>query len=200
MSRSLPSIGLASGDQYVNEAYQDWAIRGLFFRANYLYDNRYILEFNGRYDGSSRFPKNKRFGFFPSGSAAWRIDAEPFFEPVMPTFSQLKLRASYGSLGNQLISEYGYIPSMSSSLGNYLIDSKLQQTVGAPGLVSPDYTWEEVRTFNIGVDMGFFNNRLSFTFDAYRRDTKGMLTLGKDLPGVMGTSEPMDNAANLRTL
>ena len=89
---------------------------------------------------------------------------------------------------------------MSSSLGNYLIDSKLQQTVGAPGLVSPDYTWEEVRTFNIGVDMGFFNNRLSFTFDAYRRDTKGMLTLGKELPGVLGTSEPMENAANLRTL
>ena len=138
ISSSLPTIVLASGDQYVNEAYKDWAIRGLFFRANYLYDNRYILEFNGRYDGSSRFPKNKRFGFFPSGSAAWRIDAEPFFEPVMPTFSQLKLRASYGSLGNQLISEYGYIPSMSSSLGNYLIDSKLQQTVGAPGLVSPD--------------------------------------------------------------
>ena len=100
-----------------------------YFRANYMYDNRYIFELNGRYDGTSRFPKNKRYGFFPSGSVAWRVDAEPFFEPLRPLFSQFKIRASYGSLGNQLVTEYGYIPSMSSSLGSYLIDGKLQQTV-----------------------------------------------------------------------
>lgn len=199
ISTSLPSIGLASGEQYVDEQYKDWAIRGVFFRANYTYNNRYILEANGRYDGTSRFPKNKRFGFFPSGSAAWRIDAEPFFEPLRNVFSQLKLRASYGALGNQLVSEYGYIPSMGSSLGSYLVDGKLQQTVTAPGLVSPDYTWEQVRTLNGGIDLGFFNNKLTASFDIYRRDTKGMLTLGKELPGVLGKSEPKENAANLKT-
>lgn len=199
ISNTLPSIGLASGEQYVSEQYKDWAIRGVFFRANYTFNNRYIVEANGRYDGTSRFPKNKRFGFFPSGSVAWRIDAEPFFEPLRSIFSQFKLRGSYGSLGNQLVSEYGYIPSMSAKLGTHLIDGKLQQTVTAPGLVSPNYTWEQVHTINGGIDLGLLNNKLVVSFDVYRRDTKGMLTLGKALPGVLGKTEPKENAADLKT-
>ena len=201
ISNSLPSIGLSSGVQYVDETYKDWAIRGLFFRANYSYDNRYIFEVNGRYDGTSRFPKNKRFGFFPSGSVAWRVDSESFFKEsaAADVFSQFKLRASYGSLGNQLVSEYGYIPYMSSQLGGYLVDGELQQTVTAPGLVSPDYTWEKVQTVNGGIDLGFLRNKLTVTFDFYRRDTKGMLTLGRELPGVLGKEEPQENAANLKT-
>ena len=199
ISTSLPSIGLASGEQYVDEEFKDWAIRGAFFRINYTFDNRYILEMNSRYDGTSRFPSKKRFGFFPSASAAWRVDAEPFFEPLRQTFSQLKLRTSYGSLGNQLVTEYGYIPSMSSSLGNYLIDGKLQQIVTSPELVSSDYTWEKVQTINGGIDIGLFNNQLSISLDVYRRDTKGMLTLGKELPGVLGKTEPKENAADMKT-
>lgn len=199
ISGELPSIGLASGDMNMSEKYKDWAIRGLFFRANYSFDNRYIFEVNGRYDGTSRFPHNKRFGFFPSGSVAWRVDSEPFFSGLTGIFSQFKLRASYGSLGNQLVSEYGYIPFMSSQMGGYIIDGKLQQTVSSAGLVSPNYSWEQVYTLNGGIDLGFFNNRLTMSFDIYRRDTKGMLTLGKELPGVLGTSEPMENAANLKT-
>ena len=199
ISTSLPSIGLSSGDQFVSEQYADWAIRGLFFRANYTYDNRYIFEVNGRYDGTSRFPKEKRFGFFPSASAAWRVDAEPFFESFLSTVSQLKVRASYGSLGNQLVGEYGYIPAMSSQLGNYIINGKLQQVVTPPSLVSPDYTWEEVRTLNGGLDLAFLDNKLTATVDVYRRDTKGMLTLGKELPGVLGASEPKENAADMKT-
>lgn len=199
ISNSLPTIGLASGVQYVDESYKDWAIRGLFFRANYTFDNKYIFEVNGRYDGTSRFPENKRFGFFPSGSVAWRLDSEKFFEPLKSVFSQFKLRASYGALGNQLVSEYGYIPYMNSGLGSYLIDGELQQTVTSPGLVSPDYTWEKVQTLNGGIDLGILNNKLILSFDLYRRDTKGMLTLGKELPGVLGNTEPMENAANLKT-
>ena len=99
-----------------------------------------------------------------------------------------------------MVSEYGYIPSMSSQLGSYLIDGKLQQTVTAPGLVSPDYTWERVRTLNGGVDIGFINNKLTASFDFYRRDTKGMLTLGKELPGVLGKTEPKENAADMKTI
>lgn len=199
ISTSLPNLGLASGDQFVGEQYADWAIRGLFFRGNYTYDNRYIVEVNGRYDGTSRFPKEKRFGFFPSASAAWRMDAEPFFESLRPVVGQLKVRASYGSLGNQLVGEYGYIPAMSSKRGDYMIDGKLQQTVLPPSLVSPDYTWEEVRTLNAGLDLGLLDNRLTATFDVYRRDTKGMLTLGKELPGVLGATEPKENAADMKT-
>lgn len=200
ISTSLPSIGLASGDQFVNQTYKDWAIRGLFFRANYTYDNKYIVEVNGRYDGTSRFPKEKRFGFFPSASAAWRADAEPFFESLRPALSQLKVRASYGSLGNQQVSEYGYIPTLSSKLGSYIVGGKLQQTVLPPSLVSPDYTWEEVRTLNGGLDLGFLDNKLTGTIDIYRRDTKGMLTLGKELPGVLGATEPKENAADMKTV
>lgn len=199
ISTQLPTIGLASGDQFVSEQYADWAIRGLFFRANYTYDNRYIFEVNGRYDGTSRFPKEKRYGFFPSASAAWRVDAEPFFESVREAVSQLKVRASYGSLGNQLVGEYGYIPAMSSMLGSYMIGGKLQQTVLPPSLVSPDYTWEKVRTLNGGIDLGFLDNKLTATADVYRRDTKGMLTLGKELPGVLGATEPKENAADMKT-
>lgn len=199
ISTGLPSIALSSGAQYVNEVYKDWAIRGCFFRANYTYDNRYIFEMNGRYDGTSRFPKNKRFGFFPSGSVAWRLDSEPFFDGLKDLFSQFKLRASYGSLGNQLVSEYGYIPSMSSQLGSYIIDGELQQTVTSPDLVSSDYTWEKVQTVNGGIDLGFMRNKLTLSFDFYRRDTKGMLTMGRELPGVLGKEEPQENAANLKT-
>lgn len=199
ISTGLPSIALSSGAQYVNEVYKDWAIRGCFFRANYTYDNRYIFEMNGRYDGTSRFPKNKRFGFFPSGSVAWRLDSEPFFDGLKDLFSQFKLRASYGSLGNQLVSEYGYIPSMSSQLGSYIIDGELQQTVTSPDLVSSDYTWEKVQTVNGGIDLGFMSNKLTLSFDFYRRDTKGMLSMGRELPGVLGKEEPQENAANLKT-
>ena len=199
ISSMLPTIGLTSGDHFVSEQYADWAIRGLFLRANYTFDNRYIFEFNGRYDGTSRFPKDKRFGFFPSASIAWRVDAEPFFESVRQLMSQFKVRMSYGSLGNQLVGEYGYIPTMSSAIGNYVIGGKLQQTVLPPSLISPDYTWEKVKTFNFGFDLGFLKNKLITSFDIYRRDTKGMLTQGKELPSVLGATEPKENAADMKT-
>ena len=88
---------------------------------------------------------------------------------------------------------------MSSQLGNYIINGKLQQVVTPPSLVSPDYTWEEVRTLNGGLDLAFLDNKLTATVDVYRRDTKGMLTLGKELPGVLGASEPKENAADMKT-
>jgi hypothetical protein len=87
LSPALHNLGLASGDQYTTEEYKDWAIRGLYYRASYVYDDKYIIEADGRYDGTSRFPKNKRFGFFPSASAAWRIEQEPFFKPLRSIFS-----------------------------------------------------------------------------------------------------------------
>ena len=199
ISSQLPTIGLATGQMNVNESFTDWAIRGLFYRLNYIYDNKYIVELNGRYDGSSRFPADKRFGFFPSLSLAWRVDSESFFEPLKDTVSNFKLRASYGSLGNQLVGAYGYIPSMSSGLGGYLIDGSRQLTVSTPPLVSANYTWETVVTQNVGLDLGFLNNKLSLVADLYRRDTNGMLVPGKELPAVLGASAPRENAADMKT-
>ena len=199
ISSSLPTIALANGDPQVNEYIADWAIRGIFGRLNYIFKDKYILEFNGRYDGSSKFPSDDRYGFFPSASVGWRLDKEPFMQGLSNQVSLLKLRTSYGKLGNQFVSEYGYIPTMNASLANYIIDGKLPQRVTPPSLVSSNYTWEDVSTLNFGVDLGLFEDRLVANFDVFRRETNGMLTLGKDLPDVLGAAEPLENAADLET-
>ncbi len=199
ISASLPTIALATGEAYVDESIAGWAIRGAFYRLNYTFMEKYILELNGRFDGSSKFPSDDRFGFFPSASGAWRVDREGFMAPLENIVSMLKLRGSYGSLGNQFVTEYGYIPSMTAYLGSYLIGGSLPQAVSAPPLVSSNYTWEQVTSMNFGLDLGLMDNKLTASFDYYVRDTEGMLTQGKDLPDVLGASEPRENAADLET-
>lgn len=197
----LPYIGVASGEQTVGAQYTDWAVRGLFGRVNYIFNDRYILEFNGRYDGTSRFPSGNRYGFFPSVSGAWLLSEEPFLQGLGGTLSNLKLRASYGSLGNQATSNYGYILNLPSGTTGYLIDGAYRRTIGAPGLnVDPgNYTWEKVTTSNFGLEFGLLDNRLFATADYYIRNTSGMLAPGQELPGVLGTDEPEGNVADLRT-
>lgn len=199
ISASLPTIALATGDAQVNEYIADWAVRGIFGRLNYTFNDKYIIEFNGRYDGSSKFPSADRYGFFPSASVGWRLDKEPFLAGLTNQVSLLKLRGSYGTLGNQFVTEYGYIPTMNASLANYIIDGERPQRVTPPSLVSSNYTWENVSTLNFGVDVGLFEDRLVANFDVFRRQTTGMLTLGKDLPDVLGAAEPLENAADLET-
>lgn len=111
----------------------------------------------------------------------------------------LKLRASYGSLGNQSVAVFGHIPSMNARPSNYLINNTRPLQISAPPLVSDNYSWEQVITRNLGLDIDLFGNRLMASVDAYIRDTKGMLTLGRELPAVLGTSEPNENAADLET-
>jgi TonB-linked SusC/RagA family outer membrane protein len=198
ISASYPTLGLATGDITATQSISDWAIRGLFYRVGYIYNDKYILELNGRYDGTSRFPSDKRFGFFPSASAAWRVDQEAFMKNLQPVVSNFKIRGSYGSLGNQSVSNYGYISTLNPFQSSYLIGGKIPLAVSTPGLVSPDYTWEKVTTANFGTDIGLLNNKINITFDIYQRNTKGMLTLGRDLPDVLGAAEPRENAADLR--
>jgi TonB-linked SusC/RagA family outer membrane protein len=156
------------------------------------------LEANGRYDGSSRFPKKDRFALFPSVSAAWRMDREKFMNQVR-WINMLKFRGSYGSLGNQAVSAYGYISTMNSGLATPVIDDQRPLTVNAPTIVSANYSWEIVTTINGGIDLGFFDSRLTSTFDIYRRNTTGMLVPGKELPATLGLSAPNENAADLKT-
>jgi len=200
ISPSLPTPELATGIPSVRESVKNWAIRGAFYRLNYIYHDRYIIEFNGRYDGSSKFPKDKRFGFFPSASAAWKIDEENFWRPLKNAVNSFKLRGSYGSLGNQSgVSEYGYLSTMSAGYSNYLYDGVRPLMILSPQPVSSNYTWEKVYTRNFGVDLGFLQQRISASFDVYRRDTKGMLRPGKALPAVFGAAPPFENAADLKT-
>jgi len=201
ISSSLPNLQLATGEQTVSWNYSDWAVRGVFGRINYIFNDKYIIEFNGRYDGSSRFPKNNRFGFFPSVSGAWIASNESFMEPVSNVVNHLKLRASRGSLGNQSVSNYGYIASMPTGESSYLIGGEYPKAAYASGLnVDPNnYTWERVVTTNLGVDFGFFQNVLNVSFDYFTRNTLDMLTPSQELPAVLGTSVPRTNAADLQT-
>lgn len=199
ISNSLPSLGLATGDMSVGESISSWALRGAFARVNYTFEDKYIFEFNGRYDGTSRFPKDDRFVFNPSGSAAWVVSRESFFQPITDVISFFKVRASYGNLGNQDVGAYAYLATMGSGKTSQIFDGKQPVYVSAPGLVSGSLTWEKITTKNIGLDVNFLSNRLVFSGDLYQRDTKDMLTKGRTLPGVLGTSEPQENAADLET-
>lgn len=199
ISASVPSIALATGEQVVTESVTTWAVRGYFGRLGYIFKDRYIVEFNGRYDGSSRFPKKGRYGFFPSASLAWRIDQENFFLPYRNVFSNLKIRTSYGSLGNQNVSAYGYIPTLSAYQMNWIVEGQRPQAISTPGLVSDNYSWENVETINLGIDFGLFSDKFTGAFDIYQRNTTGMLTQGKALPAVLGAAVPNENAADLTT-
>ena len=197
-----PAINQAIGDMAIDGNMGQWAVNGTFARFNYDYKGRYLLELNGRYDGSSKFKKGHRYQFFPSISAAWRISEEKFFEGVKSWWDNMKLRVSYGSLGNQAVN--GNFPY----LATYGINTKYGALLGggrpvavfAPGLVSSSFTWETVNQIDFGFDAAFLRNRLSASFDWYRRNTKDMLTDGEVLPAVLGASVPRQNAANLKTV
>lgn len=190
ISESLPTINLATGDMNMSQKIESWALRGAFARLGYVYADKYIFEFNGRYDGTSRFPKKDRFVFNPSASLGWVISREDFFKPLKNIISFLKLRGSYGRLGNQDVSTYAYVATMGSGKISQILEGKQPIYVSAPGLVSGNLTWEKVTTANIGMDINFFDNRLTMTGEFYIRRTKDMLTKGYTLPAVLGTSVP----------
>ena len=201
MVETMPYMNLAYGEKYTSDSASEFAIRGAFARLNYDYDNRYLFEFNTRYDGSSKFPQKDRFAFFPSASFGWRLENEPYLEELKNTFDMLKLRASYGSLGNQSVaSNYPYIATYSSGQVGFLIGEERPMTLYAPGLVSPTLTWETVEQMNLGVDFAVLKSRLNASFDIYRRNTLNMLTRSATLPAVLAVSEPSENAADLKTI
>jgi len=202
ISQAMPEINLATGDVVATNSINELALDGFFGRLNYIYDNRYIVEANGRYDGSSRFPRGSRYGFFPSFSAAWVLSKESFFEGVAETLSisNLKFRGSYGALGNQVNNlYYPYLPTMGNGQIGQILDGTRPQAVWQPGVVSSSLTWEKVRTINGGIDIGLLDNKFDLSFDIYTRFTEGMLTRSKELPAVFGATEPSTNAADLKT-
>lgn len=198
ISSELPSLSLSLGDPSTTDLYRGWAVQGIFGRTNYTFDNKYIFEISGRYDGSSRFQSGDRWGFFPSGSVAWRVDQEAFMDEI-EWLDMLKVRASYGTLGNQSVSPFGHIPTMNAQRTNYIVGDNRPLGISSPGLISPNYRWEEVTTNNVGLDFDILQSRILVAADLYRRETTGMLTLGRELPAVLGANEPRENAANLET-
>lgn len=202
LSEELSDFNLAKGEQMViTGGKRRYALLGFFYRANYDYKSRYLFEASGRYDGSSRFQRTHRWGFFPSFSAGWRISEEPFFATLRKTVDNLKLRLSYGSLGNQQVGYYDYVQVINSGseIGYSFGGEKKISGASVSDPNASDLTWEKVYTCNAGVDVSLLGSRLSLTADVYIRDTHDMLMPGKELPYVYGAASPRQNAANLRT-
>lgn len=200
-STNNPNVGMGTGDKTVVDTRNGWATRGFFGRINYDYDGRYLIELNGRYDGSSRFASGNRWGFFPSVSLGWNITREKFMEPITDVVSNLKLRASYGLLGNQAgagLYTFASTMDLNDKLGNYIFADGRHVFTKAPGVVNPATTWEKVESKNLGLDFGFFGNALTGSFDVFQRDTKDMLGPGVDFPDFFGADAPKTNNARMR--
>lgn len=198
---NVPSISTATSEiPSVDDALSHWATQGFFGRFNYNFKGKYLVEINCRYDGSSRFEEGKRWGLFPSVSLGYRISEELFWENLKNTIGNLKIRGSFGELGNQDVDNYLYISTIpvKTNLAYYLNNGRPLYS-SAPGLISSDLTWETSSTIDFGFDAGFLDNRLNLTFDWYKRTTKDMFGPAEALPVVIGASIPKKNNATLET-
>ncbi|MCD6598232.1 MAG: TonB-dependent receptor, partial [Bacteroidales bacterium] len=200
ISEEVPSISTSLGAVSVDDTKWGWATQGIFGRLNYNFKEKYLIEFSARYNGSSRFDPESRWGFFPSGSVGYQISKENFWSPIEPYVNMFKIRASYGTLGNQNVASYLYIPSVPIySETPWIISGQRPSYARTPGLISDGLTWEKVTTANFGLDAGFLNNRLGLNFDWFTRTTTDMFGPAETLPYTLGTSAPKANNAELET-
>jgi TonB-linked SusC/RagA family outer membrane protein len=206
-SDNLPSLSLMYGTSPSVSDLSDTrqlAIRGGFGRINYNYQEKYLIEFNGRYDGTSRFLKDVRFKFYPGLSAAWAPSKEIFWEPIQEYINLLKIRVSYGQLGDQSFtsSYYPFYPSLSTNRptgSNWLFSGGRESYISNPGLINPNLTWITATTIDFGGDFAFLNNRLNISFDWYKRNADDFVGPSEALPSILGTSAPQTNNAALET-
>ena len=200
INTALPDFSLTNGLNYtLRGGGNEWRTIGGFFRLNYNYDERYLLEVNGRYDGTSKFPQTQQWGFFPSASAGWRVSREKFWTISPKAVSDVKLRASYGTLGNGNVQPYQFLETMSVNRLARVINGIRPDYTQQPNVIPNGLTWEKATTLNLGTDLAFLDNRLTTTFDWYVRRTKDMFTDGLPLPSVFGATEPKGNYADLET-
>lgn len=193
---SLNTLSAATGESSASGSYTDWVMHSYFGRINLGWADKYLAEFNLRADGSSRFQKNKRWGYFPSGSVAWRIDQESFMEDLKEKgLSSLKLRASYGELGNNSVGNYD--SQSTYALSNYTFGNALATGMAITAIPNTELTWESTAVTDIGIDFGFFDNRLTGTIDYFHKKTKDIL-ISLPYPAVHGTSSiPKENSATV---
>ena len=201
VTASKPSFGLMNGtttDPTVGGYI--WSYVGAFFRLNYGYKGKYLAEVSGRYDGSSKFPTNSKWGFFPSASVAWRVSEEPWMKWSEEWLDNFKIRLSAGSMGNGNVSPYSYTSEMTVSTADDIVLGGSYPSYTSVGSTVPvSLTWEKSTTYDLGLDLDFLNNRLSFSGDYYRRYTTDMYTASVALPAVYGTGSPKGNNAEMKT-
>ncbi|MDL2281990.1 TonB-dependent receptor [Parabacteroides sp. OttesenSCG-928-G06] len=200
LSFNNPGLNTASGTKTTGETRNGWATRGFFGRINYDYEGKYLLEVNARYDGSSRFAKDSRWGFFPSVSLGYNIARENYMEWANDWLTTFKLRGSYGFLGNQAgAGLYTFAETMGiTTQGSWFFNNGKEMIINAPGSFNPNTTWEKIESGNIGVDFGFLNNSLTGSFEVYQRTTRDMLGPTAKLADMYGTSAPQTNNAVMR--
>lgn len=193
---SLGAINAGMTNGSITGNYNEWAMRSYFGRINLNWDDRYLIEANLRADGSSKFAPGKRWGYFPSVSAAWRISQEKFMAASSSWLNQLKLRASYGSLGNNATTSYYMYQSLFAT-ANYILNGNIAGGLAQTVLANPELTWEKTYMTNIGLDFAMFNSRFSGTIDIYNKNTKGIL-ISLPAPLEHGTSTvPNQNAGEV---
>lgn len=203
ITEMVPEIGGATGlDKIKDAGAYSWATVGFFGRLNYDYENRYFLTANIRYDGSSRFLSDDRWGLFGSVSMGWNIAAEKFFKVDERIISLLKPRVSWGTLGNQNTNSYYpfyLLQDVNAASGSWLMDGKKPTVASVPGTISNSLTWETVRSINVGFDLAMLNNRLTMNFDYYNRKTSNMVGPSGEIASVFGTTLPNSNNTDLHT-
>ncbi|MDR1456044.1 MAG: TonB-dependent receptor [Tannerella sp.] len=204
-SNELPALSLTYGaPPSLGDGASQLAIRGGFGRINYNYREKYLFEFNGRYDGTSRFLKGVRNKFYPGVSAAWIPSKESFWKPLESIVNSLKIRATYGQLGDQGFtgSYYPFYPSLntqSPTSSNYLFSGGRESYISQPSLVNTSLTWVTATTLDFGADLSFLSNRLNVSFDWYRRKMNDYAGPSEALPAFLGTSAPQTNTAAMKT-
>ncbi|MDJ1469643.1 SusC/RagA family TonB-linked outer membrane protein [Xanthocytophaga flava] len=207
VSPDATDLNLALGQSITTSGgYDQWAVMGGFYRLNYGFKDKYLVEFNGRYDGSSKFPSSQRYAFFPSVSAGWRVSKEAFWTVPERIISDLKIRASYGSLGNGAIDSYSFQEKFNIKQSQRVLNGVKPQQTSQPTILPDGLTWETANTQNLGINLGLLSNHLNVTADAYIRKTTNMFTVGMTLPAVFGTNTPIvdidvpkGNYADMRT-
>ncbi|MGK6350714.1 TonB-dependent receptor [Parapedobacter sp. DT-150] len=203
-SDNVPSLSLSYGPSpSIGDNAWQLAIRAWFGRINYNYKEKYLIEFNGRYDGSSKFLKDSRYNFYPGISAAWLPSKEAFWSGIEPVVNSFKIRASYGSLGDQsVVGTYPFYPSLGvvrSTSNNWLFGGARESSVNAPGLVNPLLTWVTTTTLDFGTDLTFLRNRLNVSFDWYQRYMDDYIGPAESMPAFLGTGVPGTNSTAVET-
>ncbi|MBW7889436.1 MAG: TonB-dependent receptor [Chitinophagaceae bacterium] len=190
--QSLSQGSLSSRD---NTGYESaWGLRSYFGRFNYNFEEKYFIELNGRYDGSSRFVDKNRYSFFPSISGAWRLSKENFWLPLRSTINEFKIRGSWGKTGNQSVGLYSYLETLSAL--NYNFGGTPVQGLYQSSVANSDLTWETTTQSDIGLDASFLGNKFGFSFDYYNKRTDGIL-LYLPVPLALGLNAPPQNAGSV---